>query len=271
MKYPGNAYLMNYDYYSFNLGYNTGYTWVFAPGSLSVSGGASVGLNHAEYDNTKYTPYEKLISQYNDGWQLSNKIYGSLTWDGRNYVSAISGSVYRSVFQFGGNDGEKKNNIILGLSSEVDFMLPQYWLYGDRTGWQDPKMGATKYEMLYIDGMNIGRGFSVVYDQAFLWNNQIDLTYPLAEDVLSVEAFASATGVHSDLASLNGLSSINWYMAGGVGLKMEIPGFPLGLYLVKNATIKDGEGWKWQNGALFSNKSEGSGLSLVLAITTSIY
>ncbi|MDD7161660.1 MAG: outer membrane protein assembly factor BamA [Candidatus Ornithospirochaeta sp.] len=299
MKYPGNAYLMNYDYYSFNLGYNTGYTWVFAPGSLSVSGGASVGLNHAEYDNTKYTPYEKLISQYNDGWQLSNKIYGSLTWDGRNYVSAIpygyvlsasltyaggalgglsnynkislSGSVYRSVFQFGGNDGEKKKNIILGLSSEVDFMLPQYWLYGDRTGWQDPKMGATKYEMLYIDGMNIGRGFSVVYDQAFLWNNQIDLTYPLAEDVLSVEAFASATGVHSDLASLNGLSSINWYMAGGVGLKMEIPGFPLGLYLVKNATIKDGEGWKWQNGALFSNKSEGSGLSLVLAITTSIY
>ena len=184
---------------------------------------------------------------------------------------SLSGSVYRSVFQFGGNDGEKKKNIILGLSSEVDFMLPQYWLYGDRTGWQDPKMGATKYEMLYIDGMNIGRGFSVVYDQAFLWNNQIDLTYPLAEDVLSVEAFASATGVHSDLASLNGLSSINWYMAGGVGLKMEIPGFPLGLYLVKNATIKDGEGWKWQNGALFSNKSEGSGLSLVLAITTSIY
>ena len=88
-------------------------------------------------------------------------------------------------------------------------MLPQYWLYGDIKGWQNPKSGATKYEMLYIDGMNIGRGFSVVYDQAFLWNNQIDLTYPLAEDVLSLEAFVSATGVQSDLNKINGISSIN--------------------------------------------------------------
>lgn len=298
-QYPSSNYLMSYDYYSFDAGYSTGYTWVFAPGSLKVGAGVSIGLNHAVYDNTKYTPYELLIAKYNQGWQFSNKIYSSLTWDGRNYVDKVphgyvlsasftyaggilgglsnynkmilSASAYRGIFQFGGKDSENKKNLILGVSSEVELMLPQYWLYGDTKGWQEPKRGATKYEMLYIDGMNIGRGFSVVYDQAFLWNNQIDLTYPLAEDVISFEAFISATGVQSELGKINGLSSINWYMAAGAGIKMEIPGFPLGLYLVKNATIKNNEGWKWQNGTLFSGNKEGSGLSLVLAITTSIY
>ena len=272
---------------------------MFAPGILKVGGGVSVGLNHALYDNTKYTPYELLIAKYNEKWQFSNKIHASLSWDGRNYVDKVphgyvlsasytyaggvlgglsnynklsfSASAYRGIFQFGGKEDGKKKNLILGISSEVDVMLPQYWLYGDIKGWQNPKSGATKYEMLYIDGMNIGRGFSVVYDQAFLWNNQIDLTYPLAEDVLSLEAFVSATGVQSDLNKINGISSINWYFAAGAGIKMEIPGFPLGLYLVKNATIKNNEGWKWQNGTLFSGSKEGSGLSLVLAITTSIY
>lgn len=298
-QYPSSNYLMSYDYYSFDAGYSTGYTWVFSPGSLKVGAGVSIGLNHAVYDNTKYTPYELLIAKYNQGWQFSNKIYSSLTWDGRNYVDKVphgyvlsasftyaggilgglsnynkmilSASAYRGIFQFGGKDSENKKNLILGVSSEVELMLPQYWLYGDTKGWQEPKRGATKYEMLYIDGMNIGRGFSVVYDQAFLWNNQIDLTYPLAEDVISFEAFISATGVQSELGKINGLSSINWYMAAGAGIKMEIPGFPLGLYLVKNATIKNNEGWKWQNGTLFSGNKEGSGLSLVLAITTSIY
>lgn len=297
--YPSSNYLMNYDYYSFDVGYNTAYSWVFAPGTLKVGAGVSFGINHAVYDNTKYTPYELLIARYNEKWQFSNKIYSSLTWDGRNYVDKIphgyvlsasytyaggilgglsnynklvfNASAYRGIWQFGSKEDGTKKDLILGISSEIELMLPQYWLFGDTTGWQDPKRGATKYEMLYIDGMNIGRGFSVVYDQAFLWNNQIDITFPLAEDVISLEAFVSATGVQSDLSTINGFSSINWYMASGAGIKMEIPGFPLGLYLVKNATIKNNEGWKWQNGSLFSSNKEGSGLSLVLAITTSIY
>ena len=298
-SYPSSNYLMNYDYYSFDVGYSSGYSWVFAPGTLKVGGGVNVGLNHAVYDNTKYTPYELLIAKYNEKWQFSNKIHASLSWDGRNYVDkiphgyvlsasftyaggilgglsnynkiALSASLYRGIWQFGSKEEGNLKNLILGVSSEIDLMLPQYWLFGDSTGWKNPKMGATKYEMLYIDGMNIGRGFSVVYDQAFLWNNQVDLTFPLAEDVLSLEAFVSATGVQSDLEKINSLSSINWYLAAGAGIKMEIPGFPLGLYLVKNATIKNNEGWKWQNGSLFSGSKEGSGLSLVLAITTSIY
>ncbi len=295
---PGSSNLMKYDNYSFTVGYTSGYSWVFSPGTLSVSGGLSVGLNRAYYDDTKYDPYEKLIKKYHDAWQFSNKLTTSLGWDARNYVSrtphgyvaslsytyaggflgglsnynkiSLSLSMYTGVLRIENKEKDTAKNVILGFSSEVDFMMPQYWNKDD-AGWKwyDAKDGATKYEMLYIDGMNIGRGFSVQTDKAFLWNNQVDLTYPLAEDIISLEGFVSGTAVTADLSDIS-FRSLDWYFAAGFGIKMEIPGFPLGLYLVKNATMLSGESFTFKKGSLFSWGDKG-GMSLVLAITTSIY
>ena len=295
---PSSSNLMKYDNWSFTLGYSTGYSWVFSAGTLSLSGGLSVGLNRAFYDSSKYDPYEMLIKKYQEKWQFSNKLTTTINWDARNYVStiphgyvaslsytyaggllgglsnynkaALSFSAYTGIWRIENKEKETAKNVILGFSSEIDFMLPQYWnKNGDGWKWHDAKDGATKYEMLYIDGMNIGRGFSVQTDKAFLWNNQIDLTYPLAEDVISLEGFVSGTAVTSNLDKLS-FSSLDWYFAAGFGIKMEIPGFPLGLYLVKNATLLSGGSFTFVKGSLF-NYGGNSGLSLVLAITTSIY
>ncbi len=296
---PSSSNLMKYNNWSFTVGYSSGYSWVIGQkGTLSLSGGLSIGLNRAFYDKDKYDPYELLIKKYGDRWQFSNKMTFTISWDARNYVSrtphgyvaslsytyaggilqglsnynklSLSLSAYTGVLRIENKEKETAKNIILGVSSEVDFMLPQYW---NKTGsgwqWYDAKDGATKYEMLYIDGMNIGRGFSVQTDKAFLWNNQIDLTYPLAEDVISLEGFVSGTAVTTRLNELS-FNALDWYFAAGFGLKMEIPGFPLGLYLVKNATILSGSSFAIQKGSLF-NWGGNSGLSLVLAITTSIY
>ncbi len=295
---PPQSYLMKYDNWVFTAGYSTGYSWVFPKGTLSVSGGLSIGLNRAFYDTDKYDPYEILITKYHEKWQFSNKLSSSIRWDARNYVSeiphgyvatltytyaggilgglsnynkvALSFSAYRGIWSIWDKEKETKKDVKIGFSTEIDFMLPQFW-NKDSSGWawHDAKDGATKYEMLYIDGMNIGRGFSVQTDKAFLWNNQVDLTYPLVEDVVSAEAFISGTSVVSDLRKLS-LRTLNWYFAAGCGIKMEIPGFPLGLYLVKNATALSGENFTLVKGSLF-NYGGNSGLSLVLAITTSIY
>ena len=295
---PSSSNLMKYNNWSFTLGYSTGYSWVFSAGTLSLSGGLSVGLNRAFYDPEKYDPYEILIKKYQEKWQFSNKLSTSISWDARNYVSTIphgyvaslsytyaggflgglsnynkislSLSAYTGIWRIVNKEKETAKNVILGFTSEVDFMLPQYW-NKNSNGWKwyDAKDGATKYEMLYIDGMNIGRGFSVQTDKAFLWNNQIDLTYPLAEDVISLEGFVSGTAVTTALEKLS-FSSLDWYFAAGFGIKMEIPGFPLGLYLVKNATLLSGGSFTFVKGSLF-NYGGTSGLSLVLAITTSIY
>ncbi|HKL57699.1 MAG TPA: hypothetical protein VJ854_04805, partial [Sphaerochaeta sp.] len=69
-----------------------------------------------------------------------------------------------------------------------------------------------------------------------------------------------------------GLGALDWYFSMGAGIKLKIPGFPLGLYLVKNATYME-NAFAWsENNNLFKNSSNPtSGLSLVLAITTSFY
>ncbi len=300
---PSSANLMTYDYYRIALGYNTGYTFAWNPGSLIISGGISFGLNHAVYDSN-YDPYELLIKKYHDKWQLSNKLSLSLTWDSRDlkknttkgYIISVgytyaggflfglsdynqlsaSFSAYHSLFSYT-NDKDETKSLVLSGTSSVSFMLPQYWNNTEKGGWgwYDASEGATRYEMLYIDGMNIGRGFSGsyddLYDNSFLWHNQLDISFPLVNNVMAAEGFFSATGALQDLKKLDKFSNINWYFATGIGIKMQIPGFPLGLYLVKNATIREGNGWAWDSGFIFNNGKAGSGLKLVLAITTSLY
>lgn len=299
--YPTSSNLMAYDFWRISLGYNTGYTFAFDPGNLTISGGISFGLNHAVYDDNLYDPYEELIMKYHERWQWSNRLSLGLTWDGRDLVRnttrgyllslsytyaggilgglsnynklSASASGYVSLFGYTDEEG-RPYNLVLSLNSSVSFMFDQYWNGDDGWGWYDAKMGATKYEMLYIDGMNIGRGFDVEYDKSFLWHNEIDLTWPIVYQVLAVEGFISATGVTSTLGDLHSFYNIDWYFAAGIGLKMQIPGFPLGLYIVKNATWQHNrtEQFQWEDGFLFNDPNRpGSGVKIVLAITTQLY
>ncbi len=300
-EYPSSKDLMKYDLVTISLGYNTGYTFIYDIGRLTVSGGASVSLNKAFY-NEKYMPFERLIYKYGQQWQFSNKISFGFQWDGRDYVTnttkgyvlgtsaTYAGGILQGLSNYikvGANAAgyvkvfswttkeEKTKNIMLCASTAVNFMLPQLYNY-EKNGldWYDPKLGATKYEMLYIDGMTIGRGFSSVVDQAFLWDNMLELSYVLVPNVVQAEAFISATGVNDELSDIK--NGINWYFAAGAGLKLKISGFPLGLYLVKNATYKFQEygdtsrSLKWLGGSYFHGSSDTSGMSLVLAISTSL-
>jgi outer membrane protein insertion porin family len=295
---PANSYLMNYLYYRVSLGYNTGYTFMFRPGSLTVGGGLSIGLNYADYNHAVYDPYERLIKLYGDSWKFSNRLSLSFAWDGRdrientsrgyylsqsftyaggilgglsNYIkSSTSASGYVTLFTF--TLAEKDANVVLGATTTVSAMLPQYYNNKyDTQGWDwyDAKQGATRYEMLYIDGMNTGRGFSVIFDQAYLWDNQVSVSWPLAHNVLSAEIYGSATGVSTDLQNI-APSSLAWYYSMGAGIKLKVPGFPLGLYLVKNASFID-DTFSWDGGTIFKGSSEDSGFKLVLAITTTLY
>ena len=302
-EYPSPRDLMKYDLLTFSVGYNTGYTFIYDVGRLSLFGGASVSLNKAFYDQ-KYIPFEKLIYQYGQKWQFSNKISFGIQWDGRDYVTNTTKGylLSTSVTYAGGILGGLSNyiklntsaagylklfsvkikeegvkNIMLCVSTSASFMLDQFYNYEHQgLKFWDPKLGATKYEMLYIDGMTIGRGFNMVIDQAFLWDNMIEISYPLVENILQAELFVSATGVNSELNQVK--QGINWYFAAGGGIKLKIQGFPLGLYLVKNATYKfpyvasvEGERtFEWIGGSFFHGRSETSGMSLVLAISTSL-
>ncbi|MFA5698168.1 MAG: outer membrane protein assembly factor BamA [Sphaerochaeta sp.] len=299
--YPSSGKMMEYIQYRFSLGYNTGYTWMFKPGALSLGVGLSIGLNKADYNKDIYDPYEWLIKQYGDKWQFSNRLSFSFAWDGRDlrentskgyYISetftyaggilfglsnymrtSTSLSGYLTLFSF--DLEEKPANVVLGLTTTVGAMLPQF--HNPSTpngeegwGWHDAKMGATRYEMLYLDGMNTARGFPVVFDQAFLWDTQLSVSWPLVHNILSAEVYASASGVSQNLKETMP-NQLAWYFSAGGGIKLKVPGFPLGLYLVKNASYIDNTFAFDTNHFLFRGKKDTSGLKLVLAITTTLY
>ena len=170
-EYPATKDLMKYDLMTFSVGYNTGYTFIFDVGRLSVYGGASVSLNKALYDS-KFMPFEKLIYQYGLKWQFSNKLSFGVQWDGRDYITnttkgyvlstsltyagGILGGLsnyikvsqnaagYIKLFSFHLNEDTVKN-IMLCVSTSANFMLPQLYNY-EKQGLRfwDPKLGATK-------------------------------------------------------------------------------------------------------------------------------
>lgn len=292
---PGAAYLMKYDLLGFDLGYTTGYTFVLDKGRLSASTGISFGLDRAYYDKTKYNPFENIIYKYGQKWQWTNSISLSLQWDGRdliyyttkgyvisqsftysggflgglsNYIkSTTSFAWYRKLFSINTEEGPR--NGVLGFSTSFNMMLNQFYkAEGEsKPAWHPAKMGATKYEMLYIDGMTTARGFDTITGQSVLWDNTLELGYPLVQDVINAEAFVSATGISKDIDTFK-FNDMKWYMATGIGIKLKISGFPLGLYLVKNATfnVVSPKAFDTKNcmGNLFG------GTKLVLAISTSL-
>jgi len=299
--YPTADKLMEYVQFRFSLGYNTGYTFMFRPGALSIGVGVSIGLNKAEYDKAIYDPYEWLIKQYGEKWQFSNRLSLTFAWDGRDRIENTSRGYYISeTFTYAGGilfglsnymrtttslSGyltlfsfqleEKPANVVLGMTTTVGAMLPQFHnpvtQNGEQGwGWYDAKMGATRYEMLYLDGMNTARGFPVVFDQAFLWDTQLSVSWPLVHNVLSAELYISASGVSQSLKETK-MDQLAWYFSAGGGIKLKVPGFPLGLYLVKNATYIDNT-FAWDtNHFLFRGQNDTSGLKLILAITTTLY
>lgn len=298
--YPSSEYLMQYHLLTASLGYNTGYTFIYDVGRLSFNAGITGSLNKALYDDL-YTPYERLIQKYHSGeggifgWQMSNKLNLGLQWDGRDFTinttkgyvlsasATYAGGIFKGLSNYIKLNGtaagylklaelgpeEKRNNLMLCATTNVSAMLPQYYNHEDYgKDWHDPKLGATKYEMLYIDGMTIARGHDTRLDLSFMWDNMLEVSYPVIKDMLQAEAFVSATGVNDTLKLKNGN---DWYFSAGAGVKLKIPGFPLGLYLTKTAQHLNGQSFEFLEGSIFhSSKRAGSGMSLVLAISTSL-
>ncbi len=299
-EYPSSQYLMDYRLISIGVGYNTGYTYVWNKGRLGLNGGLSISLNKAFYDDAKFDPFEELTREYHDGWKFSNKLSIGAQWDGRDFITnTTKGYIVNASFTYAGGilqglsnyqklsamaagfvklasfgEEEKNNNLMFGVSTNASIMLPQLYVNNkDKEnkgfGFHDPHLGATKYEMLYIDGMTIARGHDIIFDQVFLWDNMAEISYPLVKNVLNAEAFASATALVKEYDDFS--KGLNWYFSTGFGVKFKVPGFPLGLYLVKTGTKVDSGSFNWTKGSIFNGKNkDNSGMKFVLAISTSL-
>jgi outer membrane protein insertion porin family len=296
---PDSSYLMSYSITTFSAGYNTGYTFKFNPGNLILSTGLEFSINKAYFDGTT-DPFDYLLYRYGQSWCFSNKYNVGVTWDGRDLKSGTTRGYYvsqnftyaggvlggisqyiKSVTSFAAytpviqwvNKEDKKKTVVGSYSTSLSLMLPQYQLDDGTWKWINANDGATASEMLYIDGTTIALGHDLVQNQSFVFDNKLALEYSLVDGLLSWDNFISATGISSDLNPFTD-NTLDWYFAAGTGLKIKISGFPLGLYLVKDATIlnSDGAGFVWDEASIF-NFGDGilNGLNLVLSISTNLF
>ena len=290
---PSSQYLMDYRILSLSLAYTTSYTIIFDVGRLSFSGGLGLSLNRAIYDSS-FVPFESLINKYGERWQFSNKLTLGIQWDGRDYVRnttkgyllnasvtyaggflqglsnyikvSVTAAGYLKLFTIG--DPEANRNVVLSGTSSFGIMLPQYWKSEGSYDWYDPKLGATKMEMLYIDGWTTARGFDFVSDQSLMWDNLIEVSVPIVVDILEGVVYFSGTAAMDDFYTSN--NSLDWYFSTGLGVRLKISGFPLGVYFVKTASYFNEDGrFKWINGSVFPNLL--GGFKVVLAISNSIF
>ncbi|MFH2115814.1 MAG: outer membrane protein assembly factor BamA, partial [Spirochaetota bacterium] len=69
------AYQMQYDKWTFSLGFSTGYTFKTGFGDLGIGTGMIFGINQTSYDEDKYRPFDDDVSENLDTWLWSNTLY----------------------------------------------------------------------------------------------------------------------------------------------------------------------------------------------------
>ena len=303
--FPEDSPTMEMIRYNIGLGLFSGYTFHTDIGRINIGGGYSFSLRMLDYDDNQYTPYNQSYRDNHQDWQFNNEIYLTTTWDRRDLVHnptsgfilhnriGVSGGVLNEAFFFAANPlptnyiknqtrlagyftlfdiprTDRKNLLgVLSAETNFSFMFPQ----------REAEGFADRSNKLFIDGMNTARGWDFDRNLEVLWDNKIAFTMPLVSNVLDAEAYLSATWGYGPeegnegtgfktMGDDFGLDAFKF--STGAGIKLGIPGLPLGLFLTKAFEFDDGS-INWEPKDLTQNLFGPLGLQLVFTIDYSLF
>lgn len=299
-----SSYLMDYHLYTIQLGYTSSYTWSFGiKQRLTLGGGLNIALKRATFDNTILAPLDGVIAKYGENFQFSNSLSLFLNWSDIDNISDPShGYIAKTQFIYAGGilfglsnylrhtttlagyftafeiprEDDLSIKGIFSLSGTLDLVYPQFFKqnFGPKTGYWGAGINAHWTEMNYIDGVTIARGHNG-YDEnkknlEFLLDLVADFSIPMGTRLVWFSIFGSATGAQNKMSDISSLG-LNWFYSIGAGIQLKIPGFPIGLYLVKPAETVNGVS-RWLPGPIFPLAgSPNSGLRFVVAISTHLF
>ncbi|MDX9897947.1 MAG: outer membrane protein assembly factor BamA [Spirochaetia bacterium] len=293
-KVVPDTYLMQYDTWTFSLGYSSGYRFETPFGTVGLVPGVNHELGTKTYKADLYRPFDFTIATNLNTWLTSNTIYGrayinklDLWYDPSNgyYASqrlGLTGWFNGELNQFIRSDTRLDAYVtlfnipfsaaynlkgVLGAHSKFSTIVKQPWRDG---------IAVSDSKMLSIDGTFVGRGWSSLsgYSGSSLWDNWLELRLPVVPSILSLDGFISAalvggeTGI-LDVASLstggaaydNGAMKLgDFAFSTGVGLRFIIIQFPFRVYFAKQFVYDEGTGFK------FTDKD----WQFVLSVTTSL-
>jgi outer membrane protein insertion porin family len=270
-----DQYRMDYTLWEFSLAFTTGYRFSTPVGWLGVRSGISTSLEKIAYDADLFRPFEVELREGHDRWNNVNKLGLTLYWDKRDYFLNPSkgfyiaqGATFAVGFPLGSREYIRTDStvegfltlvdvpafenwnfkLILAAHSSLSFILPQIW-HWDK---DDRTVHAITNDLLYIDGWNIARGWSLERDLRTVWDNRLELRMPIAEQLLwwvfFLDGVVGASSI-SDSLDVNSLSYKaddrywlldDFYFSIGGGVRFTIPQFPIRLYLAKRFRFTDG-------------------------------
>ncbi len=262
---PPSQYNMDYTSWKISTGINTGYRYYTPLGWLGIRSGLSTSLELLTYDETLYRPYDPEVRAGLDNWSIVNKLGNTLYWDKRDYFLnptkgfyLAQGLSFTGGFLFGDRHYIRTDSTAEGFMTLLDLPLFTNWnlkvvlashtslsLILPQFGEEDPITVPT--DLLYIDGMNIARGWPLIKEQEAVWDNRLELRIPIAEQFLWWAFFFDAATSWEKLESMSDTSVENFYFSLGGGIRFTIPQFPIRLYLAQRFQMEDGK-WHWIDG-----------------------
>jgi outer membrane protein insertion porin family len=296
-KLPPSEFLMGYQQWYISLGFSTGYRWTTFLGNISLNGGLRTGFIRNNYNDAIYRPFDPALREGNNRWSPKNSMWTALTLDQRDlYYDPSSGYYLYERFGFYGILGEnieREHYLRNDIKAEYYltlFNIPvtEQWSFKSvlaiHTGlsflFKQPGRDLIIEEAnkLSVDGMFIGRGWNSEYRvKGFtLWENWVELRFPMIPSLLALDLFFDAAGVETIQGYYFGKNSEgksnftieNMRFSFGAGLRFTIPQFPFRLSLAKRFTVVDGS-VNWVQGSIFRNSNPNSGLDPVISFAIS--
>jgi len=300
-KTPTREYLMEYDQWYISLGLSTGYRWSTFLGVIGLSGGIRFGILRNSYESNLYRPFDPALRAGNNEWTPKNSFWLSLSLDQRDifYDPSNGFFLYERFSFYGIFDAEREHYVRSDTKAQYYltlFNLPvsEKWNFkgvlalhaGLSAILHHPfkipeELAAPIMEeanMLAIDGMFIGRGWSGEYKKKglLLFDSWVELRFPLVPGILAFDLFFDIAAIEARRGYYFGNNDENkpnfgldqFRFSFGGGLRFTLPQFPLRLSLAKRFKFEDGI-FKWQQGAIFANENESSGIDLVLSFVVS--
>ncbi|MBU0928011.1 MAG: outer membrane protein assembly factor BamA [Spirochaetes bacterium] len=292
-KVVPDEYLMQYDTWTFSLGYSGGFRQPTAIGTFGVVPGVLHELGMKTYDDTLYRPFDSTISANLNDWRFSNTVYV------RGYLNNLDlwydpSNGYYASQRFGLTgwfDGEinhflRSDTRVDGFVKLFDIPLTETWAFKGVLGahskfsallaqpWRS-EIEVSDSKKVAIDGTFVGRGWSSLssYYGTALWDNWLELRLPVVPSILSLDGFLSAAMVADERGILNvndfsggtnsydpSLSLENFAFSAGAGLRFLILQFPFRIYFAKQFVFDESAGLKWTD----------KDWQFVLSVTTSL-
>jgi len=305
-KLPPREYLMEYNQWYLSLGFSTGYRWFTEAGVLSVGGGLRTGLIRNDYDDI-LRPFDPALRERNNEWTPKNSLWATVSLDQRDLYYDPSNGYYAyerfGVYGIFGKDingrymereyylrndikteyyitlfnipvTEKWNfKSVLAFHSGLSFIFKQA---GRDVNSLTPRIEESN--QLSVDGMFVGRGWTMEYRNKglLLWENWVELRFPILQGILALDIFFDAAGVEKtqgfyfgkDNEGKPNFTIDNMRFSFGAGLRFTMPQFPLRFSLAKRFRTVDGIA-RWEKGSIFANDDPGSGIDPVISFAIS--